>query len=304
MSQTEQSTAPRGRHGWLRRIESLDPVADRHEIHRITAGHEFPWDYQRSLEFALFRTYCSPRISAVLKQSGEFEHHPQKRYDDTAILMAEMLDHGVESERGSESVRNINRMHGQYSIENRDMLYVLSTFIFDPLDWIESYGWRPLHPNERLAAYHFYREVGERMAITDIPDTLEGFARFKAEYEEREFVYSPDNRDIGTYTLDLFAGWFPRPLRPMVRRGAYAFLGDQMTTAFGFPSGSPRLRVLLQSGLRLRARVVRLLPPRKTARLTADPRNRTYPGYPVGYRPRDLGTPRTSPLSRGREAGS
>ncbi|WP_024796180.1 oxygenase MpaB family protein [Tomitella biformata] len=301
---TRTPSAPSGRFGWLRRIESLDPVADRHEIHRITAGHEFPWDYQRSLEFALFRTYCSPRVSAVLKQSGEFEHHPQKRYDDTAILMAEMLDHGMDSDRGQESVRNINRMHGQYDIANEDMLYVLSTFIFDPLDWIDRYGWRRLHPKERLAAFYFYKEIGERMAISDIPDTLPEFQRFKLEYEAREFRYSPDNHDIGTYTLDLFSGWFPRPLRPLVRRGAYAFLGEQMTTAFGFPSGSPRLREFLMAGLRLRARVVRWLPPRRVARVTGDPGNRTYPGYPTGYRPRDLGTPRVSPLAARMSAGS
>jgi hypothetical protein len=32
---------------WLRRIEALDPERDHEEIYRISAGHEFPWDYQR-----------------------------------------------------------------------------------------------------------------------------------------------------------------------------------------------------------------------------------------------------------------
>jgi len=35
---------------WRRRIEELDPVRDHEEIYRISAGHEFPWDYTRALE--------------------------------------------------------------------------------------------------------------------------------------------------------------------------------------------------------------------------------------------------------------
>ena len=107
----------RGRMGWVKVIEKLDPVTQHQDIHRITAGYEFPWDYQRSLEFALFRTYCVPTISALLARTGEFEKRPQKRYDDTALLMAELVEHGYDAERGRESLRNINRMHGKYSID-------------------------------------------------------------------------------------------------------------------------------------------------------------------------------------------
>lgn len=291
----EPRVAPWDRYARLRQVAALDPYRDRQRIHRITAGYEFPFDYQRSLELALFRTYCSPTISAVLSESGEFAHRPQKRYDDTAILMAEMVEHGVTSDRGGEAVRNINRMHGMYEISNEDMLYVLSTFVFDPIDWIDRYGWRRLHPNERLAAFHYYIEVGQKMGITDLPETMADFHRFRLDYESRNFVYAETNHEIGTYTVDLFAAWFPRPLRPLVRRGVYAMLTDQMAAAFGFPAGSPRLRALLETGLRARSRAVRLLPPRQRSRTTRDPRNRTYPQYPDGYRPRDLGTPRVKP---------
>ncbi len=288
-----------GPFSWLPYIRTLDPEADRHEIHRLTAGYEFPFDYQRSLEFALFRTYCVPSVSAVLAQSGEFEQRPQKRYDDTAILMAEMVEHGVDSERGHESIRNINRMHGMYEITNDDMLYVLSTFIYDPIDWIDRYGWRRMDPVERLAAYHFYVEIGRRMAIRDIPGDYQAFARFKLEYERDHFRYAPTNNAIGRYTRDLYASWFPAPLRPLVHRGVYAMLDQQMSDAFGFPTGSPALRAVLEGSLRVRSAAVRYLPRRRRSRTTRDPRNRTYPGYPDGYRPRDLGVER-APVRPGR----
>lgn len=56
----------------------------------------------------------------------------------------------------------VNRLHGRYDIDPADLRYVLSTFVFEPIDWIDAYGWRPLHEHERLAAFHYYREVGRR----------------------------------------------------------------------------------------------------------------------------------------------
>lgn len=285
----DTDSAPRGRRGWLRRIEQLDPEADCQEIHRITAGYEFPWDYQRSLELALFRTYCVPTISGLLRKTGEFEKRPQKRYDDTALLMAELLEHGYDSPRGRESLRTVNRMHGKYDIDNVDMLYVLCTFIYDPLDWIDRYGWRPLHPHERLACFHFYRQVGIRMGIRDIPEDFQVLHRFKMDFEREHFHYTDDNHAIGVYTRDLFCAWFPRPLRPAVKVGVNAMLDPIMLSAFGFRAAPAWMTSVGQGALRGRARLVRRLPPRRRSKAARDPRNRTYPGYPAGYRPSDLG---------------
>ena len=45
----------------------------------------------------------------------------------------------------------------------------LVRFVYDPIAWLDRYGWRKLTDAERLAAFHFYREVGKRMGIRDIP---------------------------------------------------------------------------------------------------------------------------------------
>ncbi|MFS8100284.1 DUF2236 domain-containing protein [Lentzea alba] len=272
----------------LRRITSLDPVADHEEILRISAGLEFPWDYKKSLELALFRTYCVPTISGLLERTGEFERRPQKRYDDTAILMAELLEHGYDSARGREALRVVNRQHGRYDITNDDMLYVLATFIYDPIDWIALYGWRPLCRNEQLAAFHFYRAVGTRMGIRDIPASFGEFRAFKAAYEQKHFVYAQSNRRIGQYTLDLFCSWYPSVLSPVVSRAVVALLDPLMVRAFGFVSPPAWVGSVGRLALRVRAAVVRRMPVRRVLKLTSTP-NRSYPGYPRGYRPSDLG---------------
>jgi hypothetical protein len=280
-----------GRYELRDRIAALDPVRDHLEIYQLSSGREFPWDYTRALEFALFRTYCVPSISKLLAATGEFRDRPQRRYDDTALLMAEMAAHGYDSARGREALRVVNRAHGRYAISNDDMLYVLSTFVYDPIDWLARYGWRPLHDHERLAAFHYYREVGTRMGIRDVPGTYLDFLTFKRDYESRNFVYSDTNRQIGKYTVDLFAGWFPGFLRPAVRLGVRGMLDDRMLRAFGFEPAPRWVGALASAGLRARARALRFFPPRRVSVLGRPRSNHTYPGYPPGYRPSDLGAP-------------
>lgn len=272
----------------LRRITSLDPVTDHEEIMRISAGLDFPWDYEKSLQMALFSTYCVPTISGLLERTGEFERRPQKRYDDTAVLMAELVEHGYDSPRGREALRVVNRQHGRYDISNDDMRYVLATFIYNPIEWLSQYGWRPLTRTEQLAAFWFYRAVGARMGIRDIPESFTEFREFKEAYERSHFVFAPSNRRIGQYTLDLFCSWYPSIARPVVSRAVVAMLGPRMVRAFGFTAPPAWVGTLGRLALRARAQVVRRMPVRRSLKLT-NSRNRTYPGYPRGYRPSDLG---------------
>lgn len=275
---------------WLRRIERLDPVADHHEIYRISIGFEFPWDYTRALEFALFRTYCVPSISGLLEATGEFEKRPQKRYDDTSLLLAEIAEHGYDAPRGRAALSVINRQHGRYAISNDDLLYVLSTFVYDPIDWIDEFGWRPLHEHERQAAFHYFREVGKRMAIRGIPEDFDEFRAFKSKYEQENFRFSVSNQRIGTYTLNLFCSWYPRPLRTAVGVAVRGLLDQLMLNAFGFQPAPAWVTRLARAGLRGRSAVVRLLPRRRHSKLLK-PLSRSYPGYPDGYVPGDLGAP-------------
>jgi hypothetical protein len=98
-----------GRYDRLHCIEKLDPKRDHVEIYHLMAGYEFPWDMTRALEVALYRTYCVPSISALLDSTGEFYKRTQKRYDDTALIVAEISKWGYNSERGREALRRVNR---------------------------------------------------------------------------------------------------------------------------------------------------------------------------------------------------
>jgi hypothetical protein len=51
---------------WARHIARLDPATDYEQIYRIMVSHEFPWDMNQSLSFALYRTYAVPSIGHLL----------------------------------------------------------------------------------------------------------------------------------------------------------------------------------------------------------------------------------------------
>lgn len=289
---------PRGRFEVLREIERLDPERDNQRIVHLSFGFDFPWDSIRALEIALYRTYAVPGISALLDRTGEFHANAQRRYDDTSILVAEMCEWGYETGRGREALERMNWAHGHFRIANDDFLYVLSTFVFEPVRWIDAVGWRPTCRNERLGYYCFWREIGTRMGITGIPPSYDAFERWSRAYERDHFRFTDANQRIAAATRDLFVSWFPRILAPAVRYTIYAMLDDAMIAAFGFPRPLPTTRPLVRGALRLRGRVVRWMPPRRTAHFFTDNPNRTYPD---GYEISALGPPRLIAAGRRRD---
>ena len=283
----------------LREIERLDPERDCQRIMHLSFGYEFCWDSTRSLELALYRTYCVPTISALLDRTGEFYRDTQRRYDDTAILIAEMCEWGYESERGREALERINWAHSHFRISNDAFLYVLSTFVYEPIRWIDRYGWRPTCRNEKLGYYHFWREVGTRMGIRDVPPTYEAFEEWARAYERRTFRYTESNHRVGAATRNLFASWYPRFLAPAVRSAIHAMLDDAMLDAFGFPRPLPGMRATISGALKLRGRLVRSLPPRREPNFFTDRPNRTHPR---GYEIAALGPPRLVEVETRRRA--
>jgi hypothetical protein len=288
----------------LREILGLDPERDHLRIVFLSSCVEFPFDTARALEFALFRTFSSPSIAAILHSTGEFEQRAQKRYDDTDLLLSELLEYGYDSPRGKEAMRRINTLHGYYAISNEDFLYVLSSFIYEPVRWITRFGWRPLSEHEKHAAFYYWREVGRRMGIRDIPATYGEFERYNVEYELRTFTYSEASRGVGEATREMFLAWvLPRPLRFLGRPFAHAIMDEALLRAFGFPEPPAALRRLVEVSLRARGWLAGHAPPRRRPRLRTAMRHRTYP---EGYRTPELGPQepaRASPFLRAQPGG-
>lgn len=280
----------RKRYDNLTRITTMDPVRDHLEIYRVTATQEFPWDMNQALGFALFRTYAVPTIGELLGSTGEFTERVQKRYDDTGLILDAVLEHGPDSGTGKAAIRRMNQMHRSYDISNDDMRYVLCTFVVTPIRWMETYAWRPLSGVEKIASAEYYKALGKRMGIKDIPDTWQEFIRVHDAYEAEHFAFSEGGRAVADSTLDLMSTFPPydRLPRALVRQTSYALMDDALLAAFRYPKPNPVLAAATRAGLRARGLALRFAAPR------AEPfyarQLSTIRSYPDGYDVSALGT--------------
>ncbi|NUR68230.1 MAG: DUF2236 domain-containing protein, partial [Streptomyces sp.] len=270
----------------LERIRRMDPHEDASEIYRLMTAYEFPWDFTRSLELALYRTYAVPSIGRLLAETAELTDRAQKRYDDTSLLLDAVVEHGFGSEEGRTAIRRINQMHRSYDITNDDMRYVLCTFVVMPRRWIDTYAWRRLSRHEIVASVVHYRTLGRHMGITDIPETYEEFEACLDAYEEAHFGWDEGARRVSDATIDLMASWYPSPLAPLLKASTRALLDESLLRAFRYPAPGAATRTLVRGAVRLRGRAVRLLPPRRAPHFARQ--NWEIKGYPDGYRLADL----------------
>jgi hypothetical protein len=267
----------------LRRIRALDPERDADRILGITARLEFPWDYSQGTGIAFMRDYGVPSIAELLHRTGEFEHHGVKRYDDTILIGQEATVDGIDSERGHAAVRRLNRIHGHYDIPNDELAYVLATTIVGPVRWISAYGWRPLDPHELVAIAKVTTRFGELMGIKGLPTTYDGYLALLVDHERQHFAHTPASTRLAEASIRIAREVAPPPLRPLLRRVTIAMMDEPLREALGLPR-QPRWFVrAVHGGLRLRGRLLRFAPPRRTAYVH---RPTTYPS---GYRLADLG---------------
>lgn len=276
------------RYSRLEQIRRMDPYEEATEIYRLSVAYEFPWDFTRALELALYRTYAVPGIGRLLARTAELTDRAQKRYDDTSLLLDAVVEHGFGSDQGRTAIRRINQMHRSYDISDDDMRYVLSTFVVMPKRWIDAYGWRRMSRHETVASVVHYRTLGRHMGIKDIPETYEEFETSLDSYEAAHFAWDEDARRVSDATLDLMASWYPGPLAPLLRTTTLALLDDSLLRAFRYTPPSAATRAWVRRAVRLRGRAVRLLPPRRAPHFARQ--NREIKGYPYGYRIADLGT--------------
>ncbi len=75
----------------------------------------------------------------------------------------------------------------------------------------------------------------------------------------------------------------PPPLRPLARRVTIALMDEPLRVALGMPEQPAWFVTAVRRGLRVRARVLRFAPPRRTAY------HHRPTSYPHGYTLRDIG---------------
>lgn len=270
----------RGRYDNLRRIEASAAAVDYLLIHQLTLREEFPWDMRTAFNLAFNRSFALPRVAARLVATGRVLTAPRRRADDTGIIMYEILLHGFEHPRGRLALRLLNEAHRHLVVDNDDSVYVLAALVVVPMRWLQVYGWRSPATQEQEAAAVYYREIGVRMGITDIPVGYQAFADWFDAFEAAQLRHTPEAERIERVTRELLRGRIPKPLRGAADALIAALYDPPLRRAYAVPDPPAWARVGLHLVLRARALLLRLAPPRTTA-LFAD--GIATKSYPDGY---------------------
>ncbi|MCO5579807.1 hypothetical protein L7F22_033669 [Adiantum nelumboides] len=247
-----------------RRRALLRTLDDPHSVTTSLFSLEFPFLIQRSMELGLLRTLAIPSISRTLGKGNQYAINLSKRFDDTEILLVEMMVHHIDSPRGSLAVRRLNFLHSHYAISNTDYLYVLCLIFTVLPQWAARYGYRAWTEFELSCHYRVWHDVGVRMGIHDIPPSIDAAVEYVDNYEAKHMVYADSNREIAELNIKVLLSKLPGCL--FARKLIYACMDDQLREALGYPKQPTWLSYLLHSLLKMQGVFISWMPPRPVAR--------------------------------------
>ncbi|KAL8973228.1 MAG: hypothetical protein Q9183_000081 [Haloplaca sp. 2 TL-2023] len=222
---------------------------DAYKIQLDVSQYEFPFIFQKALQFALFRTYGIPTISKLLVATSQLSDvaTASKRYADTAVLIREFMSHRPSDPRTLEAIARMNYIHSMYqksgAITNEDLLFTLSLFALEPLRWIQRYEWRELEEFEKCAVGTFWKSIGDAMGIDyhRLRSSKEGWAdglqwlddveEWSNRYEEDHMVPNIDNHKTANETVSILLWGVPDTLRPVGERFVSAVMDDRLRAA-------------------------------------------------------------------------
>ncbi|KAL0948214.1 hypothetical protein HGRIS_010820 [Hohenbuehelia grisea] len=288
---------------------------DAQEIIHGFGFYDMPSLFLYSLSFALFKTYGIPSISKLLAATKELksDENVSKRYADTEILIGTWMTcplsgmlgspekGGQNSEekdpRGAIALARVNWLHSQYSIKNDDYLYTLSLFILEPIKWIQKYGWRSLSPLEQQANFLFWVEIGKRMDIKNIPETIEDLRAWSVNYEDAHMLPAQTNHDVAHFTTEEMLYVYPEALgiKNTLRRVVACLLEDPVREAMMLPKQPGYLRPIVDFSIHSMMFFVRFfcLPRRKLeAVVRLDEASSSGRMFPTRFQPRPWYKPR------------
>lgn len=252
-------------------------VKEAHDIIEAVADYEFPALFEKGLQFALFRTYGIPTISQVLVKTTQLstDKNVPKRYADTGVLLSDMYGGEPDSDRCIDAYARLNYLHGHYikqgKISNDDMLYTLSLFLNQPVEWINKYEWRQLTDLEICAMGVFHKAMGDGMNISfeKLPSSSTGWKdglhfyreldTWAKEYEKTSMVPDQKNFDTAVQTRNLLLSTYPPFMKGTLTKFVSAPLDERLRKAVMFDPAPASYHSFLNNFMALRRLYLRYL---------------------------------------------
>jgi hypothetical protein len=200
------------RYKYLNINERLNPRTQWPTIFQNIVHYEMKFWFLRSFGVGMIHLMSIPNLSILLDGTKQFtDKNNPKRYEDSGIILATVFER--DGERKDEAIRRMNAIHAYYQISNDEYLYQLYSFVLEHIRIMNIYGYRRLCRNEELAIMYFYIDLGAKMGVQDIAQTLDDMQSFNIEFETARLKYSPTNQKITSSLLRFLVSNVPGAMR-------------------------------------------------------------------------------------------
>ncbi|MFE3193584.1 oxygenase MpaB family protein [Nocardia sp. NPDC059240] len=245
-------------------LDRLDPERDHermaHLLLEVRYGNSLFAAAAYTLAF--LRQMSIPSIARTVHRSGtgDIMRMTRQRNDDTLVFFGEILRCGYTSARGGEVIDRLNEIHARYRISNDQNLYTLASLSLEARRIAEVLGVEIMSGRELDALYFFWRGVGERMGITEIPPSSADFMNWTRQYERDNATFTTGGRAVADAMIADFAARFPRPLRSAGSVLLLSICDDDLLAAHRLSRPTRRRRAIALRALRAYLFAVRVLP--------------------------------------------
>jgi hypothetical protein len=232
-----------------------------HQIIKRVILYETPFMYAFGTQWALLKTYTVATGTKLLVQTGQLTSDSTvgKRAEDTGVILVEFLVGSMDSDRGSRALAKMNWMHRRYGskIKQPELLHTLAMFVLEPIRWLNEREWRPLTEIEKVAIFIYWKEIGNRMGIKDIPDTLEELEIWTAEYTKKNVYFTKYNKMCAESTMRLFLRNVPLFMRGFAQHAAVSLFEEQSRLALGYEKPPRWIAKLVATTFQIRRFIIR-----------------------------------------------
>ncbi|WP_433212800.1 oxygenase MpaB family protein [Dactylosporangium sp. CS-047395] len=218
--------------------------------------YDFPWDVRMAGRLMIWHLYAWPSTATVVGSTSSLF----TRSEITSLTFGDLVEHGLDSPRGREILRFVNRSHRGTPVTAEHNRFALVALPVTLIRWLDRFGHRALTADEHTALFTFYAELGRRMGVRDFP--ADPFAYLAA--HESKFAFSEAGRLCSERTLTMARDRVPRWSRAIVSPVIATLLMPSVREAVGLPAPAWLSRALVAAVLQVRRQVVGWLPPRTT----------------------------------------
>ncbi|KAI8918931.1 hypothetical protein BC831DRAFT_515910 [Entophlyctis helioformis] len=237
-------------------------------IHSQTLYVEFPLLARTAFELALLKACAIPALSGLASPAktttggskagsktggksgktlaGESDVDGKHVVASLDLLLREMTERPLTSERAMDAVRRANHLRAVYGVANKEMVYLLTLLMVEPMRLIKAHGFRPLLEREAQVHYMFLSQLAERMGLTDVPATLGDAETYLEDYEAKYMKPAPTNKPAADATIGAILSTYTGVSRPLLRQYIYALCSPRQRAALAMPDPSPLASRLLQ----------------------------------------------------------